>query len=124
MSCFLLLLLSFSTDQRTCVVLLFQRRATMDQADFESKPRQTLKGKAENAVLQSTTRRDQLLEDLLKIHSFGANSPFDFNLKKRYEVLRVGNADRLIRRRKDPNEDEFKFIALNGRKVRNSVLQR
>ena len=96
MSCFLLLLLSLSTDQRTCVVLLFQRRTTMDQADFESKLRQTLEGKAENAVLQSTTQRDQLLEDLLKINSFGANSPFDFNLKKRYEVLRVGNADRLI----------------------------
>ena len=83
----------------------------MDQADFESKLHQTLEGKAENAVLQSTTQHDQLLEDLLKINSFSANSPFDFNLKKRYEVLRVSNADRLIRRRRDPNEDEFKFIA-------------
>ncbi|GFR64340.1 KRAB-A domain-containing protein 2 [Elysia marginata] len=83
----------------------------MDQADFEFKLRQRLEGKAENAVLQSTTQRDQLLEDLLKINSFGAKSTFDFNLQKRYEVLGVGNADRLIRRRKDPNEDEFKFIA-------------
>ena len=43
-----------------------------DQADFEFKLRQTLEGKAENAVLQSTTQRDQLLEDLLKLNSFGA----------------------------------------------------
>ena len=83
----------------------------MDQAAFELKLRQTLECKAENIVIQPTNQRDHLIQDLLRINSDGAKSTFDFNLKKRYEVLRVGNADRLIRKRKDPNEDEFKFVA-------------
>ncbi|XP_076045792.1 KRAB-A domain-containing protein 2-like [Oratosquilla oratoria] len=83
----------------------------MDQASFERKLRQTLEGKAENAVIQPTIQRDKYIQDLLRINSYGAHSAFDYNLKKRYEVLRVGNADRLIRKRKDTNEHEFKFVA-------------
>ncbi|XP_076039096.1 KRAB-A domain-containing protein 2-like [Oratosquilla oratoria] len=83
----------------------------MDQAAFERKLRQTLEGKAENAVIQPTIQRDKCIQDLLRINSYGAHSAFDYNLKKRYEVLRVGNADRLIRKRKDKNEHEFKFVA-------------
>ncbi|XP_076049388.1 uncharacterized protein LOC143030070 [Oratosquilla oratoria] len=85
----------------------------MDQAAFERKLRQTLEGKAENAVIQPTIQRHKYIRDLLRINSYGAHSAFDYNLKKRYEVLRVGNADRLIRKRKDKNEHEFnKFCAL------------
>ena len=83
----------------------------MDQDNFELKLRQILQGKAENVVIQPTNQRDQLIQDLLRINKHGAKSTSDFNLNKRYEVLRVGNADRLIRKRKDPNEDEFKFVA-------------
>ncbi|KAK8400496.1 hypothetical protein O3P69_003276 [Scylla paramamosain] len=83
----------------------------MDQAAFELQLRQTLQGKAENAVIQPALQRDQWLQDLLRINSSGAQSTFDYNLKKRYEVLRVGNADRLIRKRKDTSEHEFKFVA-------------
>ena len=83
----------------------------MDQAAFELQLRQTLQGKAENAVIQPALQRDQWLQDLLRINSYGAQSTFDYNLKKRYEVLRVGNADRLIRKRKDTSEHEFKFVA-------------
>ncbi|XP_076053674.1 KRAB-A domain-containing protein 2-like [Oratosquilla oratoria] len=83
----------------------------MDKAAFERKMRQTLEGKAENAVIQPTIQRHKYIRDLLRINSYGAHSAFDYNLKKRYEVLRVGNADRLIRKRKDKNEHEFKFVA-------------
>ena len=83
----------------------------MDQTAFEEKLRETQESKAENAVLQPTAKRDKLIEDLLRINSHGATSPFDYNLKKRYEILRVGNADRLIRKRKDPANDVFKFVA-------------
>ncbi|XP_066969244.1 KRAB-A domain-containing protein 2-like [Macrobrachium rosenbergii] len=51
------------------------------------------------------------MQDLLRINFDGAKSAFDFNLKKRYEVLRVGSADRLICWRKYLNEDEFKFVS-------------
>ena len=83
----------------------------MDQAAFEEKLRETLESKAENAVLQPTAKRDKLIEDLLRINSHGATSPFDYNLMKRYEILRVGTADRLIRKRNDPANDMFKFVA-------------
>ncbi|XP_064086109.1 KRAB-A domain-containing protein 2-like [Macrobrachium nipponense] len=82
----------------------------MDQAAFELKLLQTLEGKAENVVTQPINQYDQLKQALLRINSGGAKSAFDFNLKKRYEVQRVGSADRLICRRKDPNEDEYKFV--------------
>ncbi|XP_076061559.1 SCAN domain-containing protein 3-like [Oratosquilla oratoria] len=83
----------------------------MDQAAFERKLRQTLEGKAENTVIQPTIQCDKYIQALLRINSYGAHSAFDYNLKNRYEVLRVGNADRLIRKRKDKNEHEFKFLA-------------
>ncbi|XP_068235798.1 KRAB-A domain-containing protein 2-like [Palaemon carinicauda] len=83
----------------------------MDQIAFEEKLRETQESKAENAVLQPTAKRDKLIEDLLRINSQGATSPFDDNLQKRYEILRVGNVDRLIRKRKDPANDVFKFVA-------------
>ena len=83
----------------------------MDQTAFEEKLCETQESKAENAVLQPTAKRDKLIEDLLRINSHGATSPFDYNLKKRYEILRVGNVDRLIRKRKDPANDVFKFVA-------------
>ncbi|KAK8372142.1 hypothetical protein O3P69_014995, partial [Scylla paramamosain] len=61
----------------------------MDQAAFELQLRQTLQGKAENAVIQPALQRDQWLQDLLRINSSGAQSTFDYNLKKRYEVLQT-----------------------------------
>ncbi|XP_068247985.1 KRAB-A domain-containing protein 2-like [Palaemon carinicauda] len=83
----------------------------MDQTAFEEKLRETQESKAENAVLQPTAKRDKLIEDLLRINSHGATSPFDYNLQKRYEILRVGNVDRLISKRKDPAYEVFKFVA-------------
>ncbi|XP_068246734.1 uncharacterized protein [Palaemon carinicauda] len=83
----------------------------MDQTEFEEKLRETQESKAENAVLQPTAKRDKIIEDLLRINSHGATSPFDYNLQKRYEILHVGNVDRLIRKRKDPANDVFKFVA-------------
>lgn len=83
----------------------------MDQAAFELELRQTLEGKAENVVIQLINQLDQIIQDLLRINFDGAKSTFDFNLKKRYEILRVGNDNRLIHKRKDPNEDEFKIVA-------------
>ncbi|MPC85468.1 hypothetical protein E2C01_080246 [Portunus trituberculatus] len=65
----------------------------MDQTAFEEELCETQESKTENAVLQPTAERDKLIEDLLRINSHGATSPFDFNLKKRYEILRVGNAE-------------------------------
>ncbi|KAK8372094.1 hypothetical protein O3P69_012627, partial [Scylla paramamosain] len=56
---------------------------------FELQLRQTLQGKAENAVIQPALQRDQWLQDLLRINSSGAQSTFDYNLKKRYEVLQT-----------------------------------
>ncbi|XP_068217876.1 KRAB-A domain-containing protein 2-like [Palaemon carinicauda] len=82
----------------------------MNQATFELQLRQTLEGKAENAVIQPTIQRDQQIQDLLRINSYGAQSTFDYNIKKHYEVLHVGNVDRLISRRKDLNEHEFKVV--------------
>lgn len=59
----------------------------MNQAAFGLELRQTLQGKAENAVIQPAVQRDQWLQDLLRIKSIGAQSLFDYNPKKRYEVL-------------------------------------
>ncbi|XP_068205367.1 KRAB-A domain-containing protein 2-like [Palaemon carinicauda] len=83
----------------------------MDQTAFEEKLRETQELMAENAVLQPTIKRDNLIEDLLRINSHGATSPFDYNLQKRYEILCVGNVDRLIRKQKDPANGVFKFLA-------------
>ena len=46
---------------------------------------------------------------MIRTESEGAKSASDFNLRKRYEVLRIGDDDRLIRRRSA--EDDFKFVA-------------
>lgn len=82
----------------------------MDKDAFERELRQKHEGKADNVALYSTAKRNQMIEDLLRIAASGARSPSDFKLKQRYEILRVGNSDRLIRKRKDDNE-EFKFVA-------------
>ncbi|XP_068211789.1 KRAB-A domain-containing protein 2-like [Palaemon carinicauda] len=83
----------------------------MDQNAFEEKTRETQESKAENALLQPTAKRDKLIEDLLRINFHGTTSTFDYNLQKRYEILRVGNVDRLIRKQKDPANNVFKFVA-------------
>ena len=69
----------------------------MDQTAFEEKLRETQDSKSENAVLQPTAKRDRLIEDMMRINSHGATSPFDYNLKKRYEILRVGNVGCSVR---------------------------
>ncbi|XP_068228033.1 uncharacterized protein [Palaemon carinicauda] len=83
----------------------------MDQTVFELELRQTLEGKAEYAVIQLTIQRDQRIQDLLRTNSFKAQSTFNFNLKKCYEVLHAGDANRLIRRRKDSNEHKVQFAS-------------
>ena len=83
----------------------------MDQAAFEKKLREMQASKADNAVLPTTAKRDKFIEDLLRINFGGATSPSDYNLMKRYEILRDGNSNRLIRKRNDPANDMVKFVA-------------
>ena len=57
---------------------------------FEQDLRGKLQGKAENSVVQTKIECANLLADLLRIQSDGAKSTRDFNLKRRFEILRVG----------------------------------
>lgn len=76
---------------------------------FEQKLREIFDGKNENSVITNQNKRDGWLQRLLLIESQGPQINDDYNLRKRFEVLRVGNVDRLIKKRKNLN-DEFGFV--------------
>lgn len=69
------------------------------KAKFEEKLSEKIQGKADNAVIQTQAQIQKILQDLLRIQSVGAKSIYDFNVKQRFEVLHVGDCDRLIRHR-------------------------
>ena len=68
-----------------------------------------LKSKKDNAIIPRLEKRESWIEILLALGAASSKSIDYYNLKKRYEVLRVGEADRLIRKRKGDDWD-FKFI--------------
>ena len=67
---------------------------------FEQKLNDVLKSKKDNATIPRLEKRESWIEILLALEATSSKSNDYYNLKKRYEVLRVGEADRLIRKRK------------------------
>ena len=76
---------------------------------FEQKLNDVLKSKKDNATIPRLEKRESWIEILLALEAASSKSNDYYNLKKRYEVFRVGEADRLIRKRKGDDWD-FKFI--------------
>ena len=76
---------------------------------FEQKLDNLLQSKNDNVVIPRKEKRAQWIAQLLKIEKEGPKTSDDYNMKKRFEILRVGDDDRLIRKRKGL-ETEFKFI--------------
>ena len=72
-----------------------------------------LQGKNSNAVLPRKEKRDEWINRLLEVENDGPKHGDDYNLKRRYEVLKVGNENRLIRKRKQSEDAAgvFRFIA-------------
>ncbi|KAK4295707.1 hypothetical protein Pmani_031749 [Petrolisthes manimaculis] len=76
---------------------------------FEQKLDNLLQSKNDNVVIPRKEKRAQWIAQLLKIEKEGPITSDDYNMKKRFEILRVGDDDRLIGKRKEL-ETEFKFI--------------
>ena len=76
---------------------------------FEERLRESLDKKSDNAVITSAAKRDKIIQDLRRIGESGPKDYNDFNCKRRFELLRVADCDRLIRANHDG--DNFKFIA-------------
>ena len=68
-----------------------------------------MQSKNDNVVIPRKEIPAQWIAQLLKIEKEGPKISDDYNMKKRFEILRVGDDDRLIRKRKGL-ETEFKFI--------------
>ena len=78
------------------------------QEQFEAKLAQVLKTKHDNMVIPTKEKRNQMTQQLMEIDSNGTKTVDDRNLKKRFEIMRVGDEQRLIRKRKV--DTEFRFI--------------
>ena len=72
---------------------------------FEKKVEKLLDQKNDNAIIPTLEKRDYWIKILLEEN----NTILYYNLKKRFEILRVGQHDRLIKKRKGA-EEEFKFV--------------
>ena len=76
---------------------------------FEQKLDNLLQSKNDNVVIPRKEKLAQWIAQLLKIEKEGPKTSDDYNMKKRFQILRVGDDDWLIRKRKEL-ETEFKFI--------------
>ena len=72
---------------------------------FEEKVEGLLEQKNDNAIIPTLEKRDYWIKILLEENK----TILYYNLKKRFEILRVGQQDRLIKKRKGA-EEEFKFV--------------
>ena len=73
---------------------------------FEEKLEGILEGKNDNVIIPSLQKRNNWVKVLLTEEN---KTNLYYNLKKRYEVLRVGEQHRLIKRR-NGSEEDFKFV--------------
>ncbi|XP_068240860.1 KRAB-A domain-containing protein 2-like [Palaemon carinicauda] len=76
---------------------------------FEQKLDNLLQLKNDNVVIPRKEKRAQWIAQLLKIQKERPKTSDDYNMKKRFEILRVGDDGRLIRNRKGL-ETKFKFM--------------
>ena len=68
---------------------------------FDCKLDLILQGKNPNAILPRKVKRDEWINRLLALENDGSKHSDDYNnLKRQYEVLKVGHENRLIRKRK------------------------
>ena len=76
---------------------------------FEQKLDNLLQSKNDNVVIPRKEKRAQWIAQLRKIENEGPKTSVDYNMRKRFKILRVGDDDRLIWKRKGL-DTEFKFI--------------
>ena len=76
---------------------------------LEQKLENLLQFKNDNAVIPRKEKRAQWIAQLLKINREEPKSSDEYNMTKRFEILRFGDEDKLIRKRKEL-ETEFKFV--------------
>ncbi|XP_068243799.1 KRAB-A domain-containing protein 2-like [Palaemon carinicauda] len=76
---------------------------------FEQKLDNLLQSKNDNVVIPRKEKRAQWIAQLLRIEKEGPKTSYDYNMKNIFEILRLGDDDRLIWKRKGL-ETEFKFI--------------
>ena len=79
------------------------------KAAFEGKLKDTFSSKNWNSVIPSEVKRNAYISRLLNFEKNGPTCNDDYNTRKRFEVLRVSNEDRLIKKRKN-NETYFRFV--------------
>ena len=70
------------------------------KAEFEVKLNDTFSSKNWNSVIPSEERRNALITRILICDKNGPECNDDYNIRKRFEVLRIRNEDRLIKKRK------------------------
>ncbi|KRZ61241.1 KRAB-A domain-containing protein 2 [Trichinella nativa] len=75
---------------------------------FDKRLEEIVNQKSGNNVIYSRATYDKIVNDLLRIKTKGTSSAGDHNLKKRFELLIVGEERKLIRKRKN---DEIRQIA-------------
>ncbi|KRY82754.1 KRAB-A domain-containing protein 2 [Trichinella pseudospiralis] len=75
---------------------------------FDKRLAEIVNQKSGNNVIYSRATYDKIVNDLLRIQTKGTSSAGDHNLKKRFELLIIGEEHKLIRKRKN---DEIRQIA-------------
>ena len=80
-----------------------------NRQNFDLRLKESFSSKSSNSSIPTLEKRNTIISRLDKI---GKNCPKvhdDYYLLKHFEILRVGNEDRLIKKRKS-DESDFKFI--------------
>ena len=74
------------------------------KTEFEQRLLKLKEGKRNNSSLFTVCQKDQLISALFRIEEEGAASSLDYSYMCCYEILRIGEESKLIRRRTEENE--------------------